>query len=299
MSDSKILAVVAVVIIVIIAAVGAVLLMGGEDGGEETITQKGSDTLLELMQNCAERFHENHTDTAVEVTGGGSGTGIAALIAGEVDVAQASRGMKQSEKDQLPDWVEFKVAIDGIAIIVHEDNSISELTVEQLGGIYNGTYTNWNQVGGADMNIVAYGRQSTSGTYAFFQEQILNEEDYRADMQQMAGNAAIVDSVKLDEAGIGYVGIGYAQSATGIEIVELAEEAGGTYYSPLDADAVYSGDYVLARYLFLYTDGAPTDIQLIWISWILSPEGQAIVGETGFYPLSSVVIAEEVAKLGY
>ena len=296
------IAIIAVVIIVIVAALGAALLMGDGNGGEdgdETITQKGSDTLLELMQNCAERFHENYTDTAVEVTGGGSGTGIAALIAGEVDVAQASRGMKQSEKDELPDWVEFKVAIDGIAIIVHEDNSLSELTVEQLRGIYNGTYTNWNQVGGEDIDIVAYGRQSTSGTYAFFQEEILNEEDYRADMQQMAGNAAIVDSVKLDEAGIGYVGIGYAQSATGIEIVELAEEAGGTYYSPLDSEVVYGGDYVLARYLFLYTDGAPTDIQLIWISWVLSPEGQAIVGETGFYPLSSVVIAEEVAKLGY
>jgi len=268
-----------------------------------TLDQKGSDTLLELMQNCAEDFHATYAAMNIQVTGGGSGTGIAALISGEVNIAQASRQMKSSEYDQAVaaglDPVEWRVAIDGIAVIVHEDNPVTELTVDQLRGIYNGTITNWNQVGGDDLAITAYGRQSTSGTYAFFQETILDDEDYRADMQQMAGNAAIVDGVKLDDSGIGYVGIGYAVSATGIEIVELAEEAGGTYYSPLDSDAVYGGDYVLARFLYLYTDGTPEDVGFYWISWILSADGQSIVEEVGFYPLGGAVIAEELAQLGY
>jgi len=303
MTTSKLIAVVAVVII-IIAAIGAVLLIQG-GGGEEktTINQKGSDTLLELMQNCAEQFHNDYPGINVQVTGGGSGTGIAALISGEVDIAQASRQMKSSEYDQAIaaglNLVEWRVAIDGIAVIVHEDNPVTELTVEQLHGIYNGTYTNWNQVGGPNMIITAYGRQSTSGTYAYFQEIILDDEDYTANMQQMVGNSAIVDGVSLDESGIGYVGIGYVVSATGIEIVELAEETGGTYYSPLDSDAVYGGDYVLARYLYLYTDGTPEGAAFSWISWILSDEGQSIVDEVGFYSLGADVIVEELAKLGY
>jgi len=297
MNGSRILAAVTVAIIVL-AVAGAFLMMGGDnDGNTITVTQKGSDTLLELMQNCAERFHEDHPDIVVEVTGGGSGTGIAALIAGEVDVAQASRQMKPSEWEQLPDAVEFRVAIDGIAIIVNENNPLMQLTMEQLRGIYNGTYTNWNQLGGPDMDIVAYGRQSTSGTYAFFQEEVLHDEDYRMDMQQMAGNSAIVDAVKLDGGGIGYVGIGYAQAGTGIKILNLSK-GDGPAYSPLDADAVYAGNYPLARYLYLYTDGTPTGATATWIGWILSDEGQAIVSEIGFYPLSESVIAEEVAKLG-
>lgn len=297
MNNSRILAVITVVIIVI-AVAGVLSFTGGNNNGETvTITQKGSDTLLELMQNCAERFHESHPDIVVEVTGGGSGTGIAALIAGEVDVAQASRQMKPSEREQLPEAVEFRVAIDGIAIIVNANNPITQLTMEQLRGIYNGTYTNWNQLGGLDMSIVTYGRQSTSGTFAFFQEAVLHDEDYRADMQQMAGNSAIVDAVNLDEGGIGYVGIGYAQSGAGIKILNLSAGEGPAY-SPLDADAVYAGDYPLARYLYLYTDGTPTGAISTWIGWILSEDGQAVVEEIGFYPLSESVIAEEVAKLG-
>ena len=304
MSNTKTIAVVAVVVVMIIAAIGAVLLLQG-GGGEEktTISQKGSDTLLELMQNCAERFNENETSITVEVTGGGSGTGITALIAGEVDIAQASRQMKASEYEQAEaaglNPIEWRVAIDGIAVIVHQNNPVTELTVEQLRGIYNGTYTNWNQVGGPDLTITAYGRQSTSGTYAYFQEEILDNEDYRADMQQMAGNSAIVDGVKLDEGGIGYVGIGYALGATGIEIVDLAEEEGGPYYSPTDSNAVYGGDYVLARYLYLYTNGTPEDVEFYWLSWILSADGQSIVSDVGFYPLDSTVLAEELTKLGY
>jgi phosphate transport system substrate-binding protein len=169
--------------------------------------------------------------------------------------------------------------------------------VEELRGIYNGTYTNWNQLEGPDLRIVAYGRQSTSGTYGYFQKEILQNEDYRLDMQQISGNAAIVDAVRLDSGGIGYVGIGYVGSSPDIKLVGLASEEGGQYYSPLDPEAVYSGDYVLARFLFLYTDGPPSGSTHQWISWILSPSGQAVVEDLGFYPLGPKVIEEELEKL--
>lgn len=286
--------------LVIVLAIGFFSILG--DGAEnEHVSQNGSDTLLELMVNCAERFTKENPGTGIMISGGGTGAGIASLLAGQVDVAQASREMKKSEWDQASEIgvhpVMFRVAIDGIAVIVNEGNPLFGFTVEELRGIYNGTFTNWNQLGGPDLKVVAYGRQSTSGTYGYFQKEILDNEDYRLDMQQIAGNAAIVDAVRLDEGGIGYVGIGYVSTLTSIKILGLAEEEGGKYLYPLDAEAVYSGEYVLARYLFLYTDGTPEGSVHRWISWILSPNGQGVVEELGFYPIGPGVLEEELAKL--
>lgn len=301
MNGSKTWIVVGVVVIVIIAALGVVLFTGG---GEDnvTISQKGSDTMLQLMQGCAEAFHEEEPTISVQITGGGSGVGISALINGQIDIAQASRPMKDSEIENAQangvDPVEFRVAIDGIAVVVNEGNPVGQLTMEQLRGVYNGTYINWNELGGPDMIITAYGRQSTSGTYAFFQEEVLLSEDYRLDMQQMTGNAAIIDGVREDDTGIGYVGIGYAEGATGITIVTLAQEEGGEAYSPLDSDAVYSGAYPLARFLYLYTAGTPTGAVHTWIAWILSDSGQAVVAAEGFYPLDDATLSAELEKLG-
>ncbi len=302
MNGSKTTIVIVVVALLILAGVAAVFLMGG--GGDETstIVQRGSDTMLELMQDCAEQFNGDYANITVEVTGGGSGTGIAGLINGQVDVAQASREIKESElqnaQDNGVDPLRFRVAVDGIAVIVHENNPLSNMTTEDLRGIYNGTYTNWNQISDGEGEIVAYGRQSTSGTYTFFQEAILQQEDYTAEMNQMAGNAAIVDAVSLDDDGIGYVGLGYAVNAEGITILSLAAEEGGPAYAPTDTEAVNSGDYVLARYLNLYTDGVPTDAVKTWISWILDPdEGQQVVENLGFYPLDQETINQEMAKL--
>ncbi|MFP4545312.1 MAG: PstS family phosphate ABC transporter substrate-binding protein [Methanomassiliicoccales archaeon] len=303
--NAKSLIAIAVVVVVVIAAIGAVFLMGGgNDDGEETIAQKGSDTLLELMQNGAEQFHQDQTGISVQVTGGGSGTGIAALINGQVDVAQASREMKDSEMADAQsagvDPVRFRVAIDGIAIVVNSDNTVDQLTIEQLRGIYDGSIDNWEEVGGADEDIVAYGRQSTSGTYGFFQEVVLEGEDYAQDMQSMQGNSEIVSSVKDDERGIGYVGVGYADGASGISIANLSQD-GDDYYSPLDSDAVYSEDYPLWRYLNLYVDSDTVDsdrMLRVWISWILEPSGgQEVVENVGFYPLSLRIIDEEMVKL--
>ncbi len=267
-----------------------------------TLTQKGSDTLLELCQLWSEDFHADNSWITVEVSGGGSSTGITALVNGQVDLAQASRKIKTSEIEAAQangvNPVEFKVAIDGIAIITHTDNPVSVLTVEQLRGIYNGTITNWNQVGGNDESITLYGRQSTSGTYEFFWEHVLKKENYSQEMNMLSGNSAIVAAVQGDHGGVGYVGIGYAD-ASGINVLDLKKNDTATAFSPLDAEAVQSGQYDLSRYLYIYTDGTPTDQVSRWLSWILDADlGQQVAVEVGFYPLSAEVIAEERAKLG-
>ncbi|MEM0449142.1 MAG: PstS family phosphate ABC transporter substrate-binding protein [Methanomassiliicoccales archaeon] len=296
---------VGVVAVLIIAAVAGVLLLGGEGGdtpAKTTIKQKGSDTMLELCSAWAEEFGIEERNITVEISGGGSGTGITALIAKQVDVAQASRAMKSSEYAQAQaaglNPVEFKVAIDGIAIIVHQSNPITELTIEQLRGIYNGTYTNWNQVGGPDRPIALYGRQSTSGTYAYFQEHVLLNGAYAASMNQMTGNAAIVQAVQLNEGGIGYVGIGYVSGASGINVLMIKKTASSPAYSPLDKDAVLSGQYDIARYLYLYTADAPTGGTWQWLNWILDAnKGQKVAEDIGFYALPSDVLEQQRAKL--
>jgi phosphate transport system substrate-binding protein len=297
---------IAVVAIIIIAAVAGVLLMDNGGGNNEpsktTITQKGSDTMLELAVAWAEDFGADEQNITVEVSGGGSGTGITALIAKQVDIAQASRQMKSSELTQAQvaglNPVEFKVAVDGIAIITHQSNTISNLTIAQLRGIYNGTLTNWNQVGGPDKAIALYGRQSTSGTYAYFQEHVLLNGAYASSMNQMTGNAAIVQAVQLNEGGIGYVGIGYVESATGIDIVNIKKNDTSPAYSPLDKDAVLPGQYNIARYLYLYTAQVPEGAAWQWMNWILDAnKGQKVAEEIGFYALPSDQLDAERAKL--
>jgi phosphate transport system substrate-binding protein len=186
---------------------------GTPSSSTSSISQKGSDTMLELCQLWSSNFK---TDKSIDVSiaGGGSGTGITALINGDVDVAQASRAMKQSEIDQAiangVNPVEWRVAVDGIAIIVNSDNPIEVLTMEQLQGLYNGTYTNWNQVGGENAPVLLYGRNEASGTYAYFQEVVLKNENYSASMQKFTGSSQVVVQVEDNPGGIGYVGIGYA-----------------------------------------------------------------------------------------
>lgn len=295
-----------VVAIIIMAVIGALVLSQNDDGDQTqstVIKQKGSDTMLELCQIWAEEYNAENAAVEVEISGGGSGTGISALINKQVDIAQASRQIKASEMTAAQangvDPVEFRVAIDGIAVITYHDNPVSVLTKEQLRGIYNGIITNWNQVGGNDESITLYGRQSSSGTYVYFQEDILGTENYSVNMNMLTGNSAIVNAVQGDEGGIGYVGLGYAVEATGINILGLKETATDPVYSPIDEESVLNGDYVLARYLYIYTDGTPSDQIGHWMSWVLSADGgQAIVTELGFYALPQTVADQEMAKLG-
>ncbi len=295
-----------VVAIIIMAAIGALVLTQNDDGdqtGSTVIKQKGSDTMLELCQLFSEDFHQEYPWISVEISGGGSGTGISALINGQIDIAQASRQMKASEITAAQandvDPVEFRVAIDGIAVITHQDNPVSVLTKEQLKGIYNGSITNWNQVGGDDNVITVYGRQSSSGTYVYFQEEILGTENYSVEMNMLTGSSAIVNAVQGDDSGIGYVGLGYAVEATVINIMGLKETAADPAYSPVNEGPVLNGDYLLARYLYIYTDGTPSDQISCWMCWVLSADGgQTIVTDIGFYALPQTVVDQEMAKLG-
>jgi phosphate transport system substrate-binding protein len=300
--NRNIMIVIGVVAVIVVAAVGAVVLMDNGNAQERTkVTEKGSDTMLELMTKLAESFYDSQSTAQVDITGGGSGVGIEAFIKGDVDIAQASRAMKSSEiasaKENGTDPVEFSVAIDGIAIVVNQNNMVTNLTMDQLRGIYNGTFTNWNQVGGSDMVITAYGRQSTSGTYQYFKEVVMKNENFTSGVSQETGNAAIAVKVQQTPGGVGYVGIGYAEQSTGTKILSLKANETSTAYMPTDEAAVYSKNYPLSRYLYLYTDGTPTGAVNQWVQYVLSDAGQNIVAEEGFYKLDQVTLDAMRAKL--
>ncbi|MBI0582148.1 MAG: PstS family phosphate ABC transporter substrate-binding protein [Methanomassiliicoccales archaeon] len=308
MQKKIIFAAVAVVVVIIIA--GLAVALSSSPAKEKTkVTEIGSDTMLELMQMCAEDFNDESSTASVSITGGGSGVGITKLIEGSTDVAQASRAMTDAEKQNASahgiDPVEFKVAIDGIAIITNKDNSVTSLTLDQLANIYNGTYTNWNQVGGPDLEIVLYGRQPTSGTYQYFEEVVLKKgktggSEYSATMKQQTGNQQILSQVEQDAGAIGYVGVGYAkQGGSNIHVLDVQKDSGSAAYSPLDEAAVLNQSYALSRYMYLYTDGAPTGAVKEWVEFVLSSSGgQQIAIDAGFYALSSSVQQEMLNKLG-
>ena len=274
----------------------AVIMAGctGQQSGE-SLEIKGSDTLVQLVADMAESYNEAHPDADVVVTGGGSGTGIAALINGEVNIADASRSIKAEEIDQakakgIDPW-EFIIARDGLAVVVNPENPVTELTMDQTGAIYRGEITNWNQVGGEDVEITLYGRQSTSGTYEFFLEHVVNweqaeKQDFSPRMLNMEGNKAIVDGMIADRSGIGYVGAGYVTA--GIQVINIAKDDESDYYSPLDASNVEQGLYPITRLLYQYTSGKPDkdSITYDFLLFELSEEGQKIVENAGFYAVN-------------
>jgi phosphate transport system substrate-binding protein len=265
------------------------------------ISEKGSDTLLLLAQRWAEDFMNKpeYSEVQISVSGGGSGTGIAALINGQTDMADASREMIQSEIDQAKgvNPVEWKVAMDGITIIVNPDNPVSELTLQQLATIYEGNVTNWKDLGGNDGQIITYGRQSNSGTYVYFKEHVLKNKDYRNDVQALNGNADIAEAVARDKNGIGYVGLGYAEQSAGtVRIVNVKKDANSPAVKP-SIQTVTDGSYPIARFLYIYTNGVPKDASAAYLKFILSEEGQKIAEETGFIPLTSDITQQELSKL--
>ncbi|MDW5563122.1 MAG: PstS family phosphate ABC transporter substrate-binding protein [Methanomassiliicoccus sp.] len=297
--EKKTIIVISVVVVIIVAALGAVLLTNKGSSNSEGISESGSTTMAEVAALWATEF-KNETGIKVTIDTPGSGTGITNFIQGKADIAQCSRAMKQSEKDQASanniTVTEWKVAVDGIAIITNKNNPVTSLSIDQLKGIYNGTITNWNQVGGNDQAIVLYGRDSASGSYASFKDMVLGTDNYSSSMQQFNTNALILPEVENNVGGIGYVGVGYAKEASGqLNIVSVSKSTGGTAYSPLNQDAVYAGSvnssagYPLSRFLYLYTDGVPAkdSSQYKWISFVLGTKGQGLVNEAGFYELQS------------
>lgn len=257
-----------------------------------TVQIKGSDTIVNLTQKLAEEYGKVNKNVAVSVTGGGSGTGIAAILDNKADIANSSRSIKQSElekgKSKGMDIKEFTLGIDALSVIVNPKNKVGLLTMEEVGKIFRGEITNWKEVGGVDMPINLYGRQSNSGTFAFFREFVL-EGEYSEKMNRMNGNSQIVESVRNDISGIGYVGVGYViKNGKPIDIVKIlnvAKKQGEKGYSPVEASNIYTGKYPIARGLHQYTSGKPTGAVKSFIEFELSNEGQKFVKEMGFYPI--------------
>lgn len=259
---------------------------GGADSGPKVVTIKGSDTMVILGQRWAESYMGFHPGTRIQVTGGGSGTGIAALINGGTDICEASRPMKDKEREQVKsrhgkDVKEIPVALDGIAIYVHQASSVQNLSQAQLKSIYTGKVTNWKDVGGKDEKIVAYSRENNSGTYVFFKEHVLGNEDFAREIQTLPGTAAVVNAVSKDPASIGYGGIAYA---TGIRAVPVKKDETSEAIAA-SLQTVQSGQYPLSRNLFFYTIGEPQGAEKAFIDWVLGTEGQKICEAVGYYPL--------------
>lgn len=272
--------------VVLLMAFAIFAIAAGNCYAKDMIQVKGSDTLINLVQRLAESYMEKNPGKLIAVTGGGSGTGIAALINKKCDIADSSRLMKQKEIEQANsakvDPKRIIVAIDGLSIIVNEKNPVTKLTREEVGKIYKGDIKNWKQVGGDDMPINLYGRQGNSGTYDFMLEVVLKGE-YSPKMRQMNGSAQIGEAVKQDASGIGYVGVGYVKGVQGIKVLEIALKQGDKYFSPLNSEDVENGNYPIARPLNQYVNGNPKGDTLDFISFELSKEGQKIVEDEGFF----------------
>ncbi len=286
-----------------LAAVAALALAGSALAGPKMIQVKGSDTLVNLVQTWAEEYLDR-TGRFVAVTGGGSGTGIAALIDGRADIANASRRIKPKEvelaRKRGVEPVEIAVAVDGLCVIVNEKNPVQALSVDELGRLFRGEVRNWKAVGGPDRPVTLYGRQSNSGTYVFFQEHVLGNRDYARTMNRMNGNAQIVEAVARDASAVGYVGIGYVVDETGrvrpgIRPLRIRTPE-GVEVSPLDREAVEAGRYPLSRPLFQYTNGTPEGAVADFIRFELGPDGQRIAVEQGFYPVGGE-LAERNRKI--
>ncbi|MBN1568388.1 MAG: phosphate ABC transporter substrate-binding protein [Acidobacteria bacterium] len=260
-----------------------------------SITIKGSDTLVILGQRWAEIYMKRNPDMKIQVTGGGSGVGIAALINGTTDIAEASRPMKDAEKNQLQQKrgvpaFELPVALDGLAVYVHDKNPIQELSLEQLKRIYTGAAKSWKDVGGRDERIILYGRENSSGTYAYFKEHVLEDADYYPTTQTLPGTAAVINAVAKDARGIGYGGIAYLK---GVKAIKVKKDDKTPAVEPT-LENVQKNIYPISRFLFWYLAGQPKDQIKKLTDWVVSPEGQAVVNDVGYYPLSP----DTLAKLG-
>ena len=252
----------------------------------QALTVKGSDTMVQLGQRWAEVYMNENPGVIVQVTGGGSGTGIAALINGSTDIAQASRVMKDEEKTSAreqrgQDVSEIAVALDAVAVYLNSSNTVGSLTIEQIAKIFGGEITNWSEVGGTDTEIVLYGRDNSSGTYVYFREQVMDDADFAPAYQALPGTAAVINAVTQDPAGVGYGGIGYA---SGIKTISVSLEEGDHPVAP-SMENVLDNTYPLSRNLYFYTIGVPEGLTGMFIDWALSGDGQEIVSEVGYYPL--------------
>lgn len=257
-----------------------------ENGAGQALTMKGSDTMVQLGQRWAETWQQASPGAVVQVTGGGSGTGIAALLNGATDIAQSSRPMKDKERADFKakfnrDVVEVKVALDGLGVYVSEANPLSEISIPQLRDIYTGKITDWKDVGGSPGKIILYGRENNSGTYEYFKEHILDKADFAARTQTLSGTAAVINAVSKDTQGIGYGGIAYAK---GVKVLAIKKDANSPAIAP-DLKHVEDGTYPISRFLYWYLPGEPTGEKKKLVDWVRSEAGQAVVKDVGYFPV--------------
>ncbi|MCM2466327.1 phosphate ABC transporter substrate-binding protein [Methanoculleus oceani] len=242
-----------------------------------TLSVTGSTTVLPIAQLTAETFMAENAGADIRVSGGGSSVGVQAVGEGTADIGMASRDLKDAEKEKYPKLVRHTVAIDGIAIIVNPGNTVESLTMDQIRGIYNGTYTNWNQVGGSDQQIVVVGRDSASGTREYFQEAVMQKEDFVNTQLEKNSNGAVAQTTAQTPGAVGYVGLGYLDNT----VKGLSVDVNGDAVLPT-IENVKAGTYPIAREVFMFTKGEAAGLAKAYIDFILSPDGQAIVEEEGF-----------------
>ena len=265
--------------------VAALALAGSANAGN--ITVKGSDTLVVLAQKWAETYMSKNAETKIQVTGGGTGTGFAALQNKTTDLCNASRKIKPAEQascikafGKRP--TEYKVCLDGLSVYVSADNPVKELTVAQVAGIFNGKTKNWKEVGGADAPITVYSRENSSGTYEFFKEHVLQGKDFASRAQTMPGTAAVLQAVAKDKNGIGYGGAAYG---AGAKHLAIKKDDASAAIEPTEENVV-NGTYPIWRYLFVYVNPALDKGDIAkYLAWIRSDEGQKVVKDVGYYPL--------------
>jgi len=261
------------------------------DSSAKYIENKGSDTIVNLALAWAEKYQAEHPDIRISVTGGGSGTGIAALVNGTVDIANASRKIKDEEiaeaKSKGINPVEHIIARDAIAVIVNPKNPVNQLTLQQISDIYSGKTSNWSEVGGEDRPIVKLSRETNSGTHVYFLETVLrlgNKDDktlFSMDTLLLPSSEGIVSEVRSNPNAVGYDGLGYVPED--LKTLAIAKEAGGMYVLP-SIQTVNDKTYAIARDLYMYTDGEPSGVIKEYLDWILSDEAQQIVADLGFVP---------------
>lgn len=256
-----------------------------------TLENKGSDTMVNLALAWAEAYQNLRPEVRISVTGGGSGTGLAGLIQGTVDLANASRRIKPEEIAEAEangiEPTEFVVARDAIAVIVHPSNPVQELTLEQISAIYRGEIQNWSEIGGEDRPIVRLSRETNSGTHVYFLEAVLRMGDpegealFSPDTLLLPSSEGIITEVRQNPNAIGYDGLGYVTPE--VKVIAVAVDEGKPAFLPSSA-TVSSQEYPIARDLYMYTPGAPEGLVAAYLEWILGPEGQRLVEDLGFVP---------------
>jgi phosphate transport system substrate-binding protein len=251
------------------------------------ITVKGSDTLVILAQKWAEVYMQSHPEVKIQVTGGGSGNGFAALQTKGTDIADASRQITPAEKEgciksfgKVPR--EYRVAVDGLSVYVNKANPVKELSLDQLAGVFTGQITNWSEVGGDPAPITIYSRENSSGTYEFFKTHVLNGKDFAATAQNQQGTGALLQAVMSDVNGIGYGGAAYGAGARALGI---KKDAVSPAIAPTE-ETVINQTYPLWRYLYNYINPTLDQGEIhAYLDWIRSDAGQQIVKEVSYYPL--------------